>query len=326
MILRKALSLYPTRLKIWFRTEAKAPAIGAIESSPLLEIGARFDRPIPGLWLGLKSKFSIALSIAIFISFLFRPLCGTSIAEQFERAGYLEISDKHGTAMFDSLYAYFDVFTEFLQKNPSWAQKLYSAKERFVRSKDRNYCSTDFFGLYDESKREGRSQVCFYYSNHFHEFICSRYPEFSEVPEIVHFFEACLKTQKPYGSLFSAAASELGLETIFSSEYKQPPILLKIVKYLPSYIPGRPHYDGTAFSLFLHSTDNQSLLLSPYKSSLTIDDFSSPPREFSNSVLLIPGAFLTEFFIYPTPHIVAQSSKIRYATIAFAMRPYFVPP
>src|SRR5581483_10170048 len=56
-------SLYPTRLKIWFRTEAKAPAIGAIESSPLLEIGTRFNSPIPGLWLGLKSKFSITLGI-----------------------------------------------------------------------------------------------------------------------------------------------------------------------------------------------------------------------------------------------------------------------
>src|SRR5581483_7163225 len=57
------MPLSPTWLKIWFRTEAKAPAIGAIESSPLLEIGARFDRPIPGLWLGLKSKFSITLGI-----------------------------------------------------------------------------------------------------------------------------------------------------------------------------------------------------------------------------------------------------------------------
>src|SRR5581483_3646316 len=58
-----ARNIYPTRLKIWFRTEAKAPAIGAIKPSPLLEIGARLDRPIPGLWRGLKSKFSIALGI-----------------------------------------------------------------------------------------------------------------------------------------------------------------------------------------------------------------------------------------------------------------------
>ena len=157
------------------------------------------------------------------------------------------------------------------------------------------------------------------------EFICSHYPEFNQVPEIIRFFEACLEIQKPYGTLFHEAAAELGLETIFSSKYGHPPLLLKVVKYLPSYIAARPHYDGTAFSLFLDSTDNQSLLLSPYQSSFTVDDFSSPQRDNRNSILLIPGVLLTEFSIYPTPHIVTQSGKIRYATIAFAMRPSYIP-
>ncbi|MGE0670473.1 MAG: hypothetical protein AB7H48_08255 [Parachlamydiales bacterium] len=265
--------------------------------------------------------------LGIFLLFTFQSLCATPLAEHFKQTGYLEICDKqHGTATFDSLYAYFDEFIELLQKNPVWAQKLYSAKERFIRSKYRNYYSTDFFGFYDESKREGRSQISFYYSTHFHEFICSYYPEFKQVPEIIRFFEACLKIQKPYGNLFDQAAAELGLEAVFSSKYDHPPILFKVIKYLPSYIAARPHYDGTAFSLFLDSTDNQSLLLSPYKSSFTVDDFSSPLREFSrscnqNTILLIPGVLLTEFSIYPTPHIVAQSGKIRFATIAFAMRP-----
>lgn len=213
---------------------------------------------------------------------------------------------------------------EYLQKNPVWAQKLYSAKERFIRSKDRNHYSTDVFGFFDESKRKGRNQISFYYSTHFHEFVCARYPEFEQIPEIIHFFQACLEIQNPYGTLFNKAALELGLETVFSS--KSPPILLKVIKYFPSYTAIRPHYDGTAFSLFLDSTDNQSLLLSPYKSILTVDDFSSPSREFQeNSILLIPGVLLTEFSIYPTPHIVLQSGKIRYATIAFAMRPNYTP-
>ncbi len=254
-----------------------------------------------------------------------QSLCATPLAEQFKRTGYVEICDKKPAAeMFDSLYAHFDNLIEFLQVNPVWAQKLYSAKERFIRSKDRNYYSTDFFGFYDESERKGRSLISFYYSTHFHEFICSHYPEFNQVPELIRFFEACQEIQKPYGNLFDKAAAELGLETIFSS--KHPPILLKVVKYFPSYIATRPHYDGTAFSLFLDSTDNQSLLLSIYKSSFTVDDFSSPLRKFSqNSILLIPGMLLTEFSIYPTPHIVAQSGKIRYATIAFAMRPNYMP-
>jgi hypothetical protein len=262
---------------------------------------------------------------ALFLSiFLLQALCATPLAEQFKRAGYVEICDqKHEAAIFHSLYAYFDELTQFLQTNPVWAQKLYAAKERFIRSKDRNYYSTDFFGFYDESKKEGRSQVSFYYSTHFHAFICSHYPEFNQVPEIIRFFEACLEIQKPYGSLFEEAATELGVETIFSS--KNPPILLKIIKYFPSYSATRPHYDGTLFSLFLDSTDNESLLLSPYKSSYTVDDFSSPLRHNQNSILLIPGVLFTEFSIYPTPHIALQSGKIRYATIAFCMRSSYTP-
>ncbi len=276
--------------------------------------------------------FRNTLYLWIFVLFACQPLYATPLAEQFKRVGYLEICDrKHGTATFDSLYAYFDDLIELFQENPVWAQKLYAAKERFIRSKEKTYYSTDFFGFYDESEREGRSQISFYYSTHFHEFIYSHYPEFNQIPEIIRFFEACLKIQKPYGDLFDEVAAELGLETIFSSKCgHHPPILLKVIKYLPSYVVTKPHYDGTAFSLFLDSTDNQSLLLSPYKPSFTVDDFFSPLREFSrcynqNSVLLIPGALLTEFSIDPTPHIVSQTGKIRHATIAFAMRPNYIP-
>lgn len=248
------------------------------------------------------------------------------LAEQFKQTGYSEIWDeKTPRETFDSLYASFDELIEFLQKNRVWAQKLYSAKERFIRSKERNFYSSDFFGFYDDSEKEGRSQISFYYSTHFHAFICSHYPEFKQVPEIINFFEACYEIQKPCGNLFDEAAAELGIETIFTSNYNHTPILIKVIKYFPSYIAVRPHYDGTAFSLFLDSTDNQSLLLSPYKSSLTVEDFSTPIREFSNSTLLIPGTLVTEYSINPTPHIVIQSGKIRYATIAFAMRPNYPP-
>lgn len=272
----------------------------------------------------LKSLF-----LWFFLLFTFQSRCALHLSEQFRKMGYVEICDKnHGTTTFDVLYAYFDELIEFLQKNPVWAQKLYAAKERFIRSKDRHYYSTDFFGFYDESEREGRRQISFYYSTHFHKFMCSHFPEFNQAPEIIRFFEACREIQKPYGTLFDEAAVELGLATFFSSEYGHLPILLKVIKYLPSYIATMPHYDGTAFSLFLDSTDNQSLFLSPYKSSFTVDDFSPPLRKFSrchnqNSIVLIPGALLSEFSIYPTPHIVVQSGKIRYATIAFAMRPNY---
>jgi hypothetical protein len=279
-----------------------------------------------------ESKFYdrvvIFQKILLLLVFALRSLCAASLAEQFRQAGYVEICDqKHTAETFDSLYAQFDELIEFLQTNPVWVQKLYSAKERFIRSQERNYYSTDFFGFYDESKREGRGQISFYYSPHFHEFICSRYPEFNQIPEIIRFFEVCFEIQKPYGSLFEETATELGLKRIFSSQCEQPPILFKVVKYLPSYIATRPHYDGTAFSLFLDSTDNQSLLLSPYKASFAVGDFCSPLRVSPqrDSFLLIPGAFLSEFSIPPTPHIVAQSGKTRYATIAFAMRPNYTP-
>jgi hypothetical protein len=252
------------------------------------------------------------LFLETFLLLTCQSLCATQLAEQFKQKGYVEICNKkHGTVTFDALYACFDELIEFLQKNPVWAQKLYSAKERFIRSNDRNYYATDFFGFYDESKRARRSQISFYYSTHFHEFICAHYPAFKQIPEITHFFEACLEIQKPYGD-------------IFASKCGHPPILLKVIKYLPAYSTTKPHYDGTAFSLFLDSTDNQSLLLAPYKSTITVDDFSTPAR-IPNSILLIPGTLLTEFSIYPTPHIVTQNGNIRYATIAFAMRPYYTP-
>jgi len=260
-----------------------------------------------------------------FLLFTCHSLYATPIAEQFKESGYVEIADEENDeTRFNALYSYFDELIEFLQTNPRWEQKLYIAKERFIRSKDRSCYSTDFFGLYDESKRIGRSQISFYYSTHFHEFILARYPEFTQAPKILHFFEGCRKIQKPYGEVCNRAASELGIEEIFSS-ISQPPILLKVVKYLPSYTAIRPHYDGTAFSLFLHSTDSDSLLLSPYKPSFSVDDFSSPIRtcsqsENQKSILLIPGTFLSEFSIFPTPHIVLDSGQIRYATIAFAMR------
>lgn len=250
----------------------------------------------------------------------FQSLCAVPLTEQFKKTGFVEICvEDHETAAFDALYASFDELIAFLQANPVWAQKLYSAKERFIRSKERNEYSTDFFGFYDESLTAGRNQVSFYYSTHFHAFISARYPDLIRIPAIVHFFETCHEIQKPYGRIFKETATELGIESIFS----EPPILFKVVKYLPSYVPTKPHYDGSAFSLFLDSTDNQSLLLAPYQSSYAVDDFATPQRNYFPSILLIPGTLLAEFSIYPTPHIVAQSGSIRYATIAFAMRPHF---
>jgi hypothetical protein len=123
--------------------------------------------------------------------------------------------------------------------------------------------------------------------------------------------------------LFDEVADSIGLN-IFSSDNGHPPILLKVIKYLPDYNPTRPHYDGSAFTLFLDSTDFQSLLLSPYRSVFDIEDFSSPVRECANSILIIPGTFLTEFSIYPTPHIVVKSGKTRHAVVAFAMRPHYI--
>lgn len=259
------------------------------------------------------------LSLWIFLLFTCQPLSATPLTDQIQRTGYLEIDDHDSQKeMFDLLYAHFDELTEFLQTNPIWAQKLFMAKERFIRSKDRAYYSTDFFGFYDEP---GRNQIAFYYSTHFHAFIRSHYPELIRI--LTPFFDTCFAIQKRYSQVFDKYTFELGLRSILASKYDHFPFLLKVIKYSPSYKATLPHYDGSAFSLFLDSTDNQSLLLSPYKSSFVTQDFSAPTREFSQSILLIPGALLTELSIYPTPHIVIQNDKTRHAAIAFAMRPDF---
>lgn len=268
--------------------------------------------------------------LVIVISFLCTSsICTTFLKEQFAQMGYQELCDMHHTiATYDSLYAYFDELITFLQVNPTWAQKLYIAKERFIRTKNRNYYSTDFFGFYDESEREGRNQISFYYSTHFQDFLFSHYPECKQVLPLIKFFESCHAIQQSSSYIFNEVANELHMQNIYYSTNDNPPILLKVIKYLPSYNVCRPHYDGTAFSLFLDSTDNQSLFIAPYKPVFTVDDFFSPVRKFSrsynqNSILLIPGTLVTEFSLYPTPHIVKSSGKIRYATIAFAMRPHY---
>jgi len=259
--------------------------------------------------------------------FIFQSLSAVPLLEQLKQEGYLEIREIiHENSAFDSLYDYFDECVAYLQKHPKWFQKLYIAKERFIRTQDRNNYSSDFFGLYDESEREERRQISFYYSIHFHEFICTHFPEFSQVSPINNFLEACREIHQPYVNVFIDVATKLDLDTIFLP-LNQPPVLLKVIKYLPSYVATRPHYDGTAFSLFVHGTDDRSLLFSPYKSSFSQHDFSFPIKGFSDpkSLVIIPGALLTEFFIYPTPHIVAESGTTRYATIAFAMRPNYTP-
>lgn len=269
-----------------------------------------------------KTVLFLFLLLAVCQYFYAMPL-----AEQFKQEGYIEICNKKDAPQkFDSLYARFDELIEFLQTHPAVAQKLYIAKERFTRSKEKSHYSTDIVGFYDESERKGRNQISFYYSLHFHMFISAHYPELSSVSQISSFFTLCLEIYQTYKSLFKEVAAGLRVESIF---FEEPPILIKLVKYYPSYIPTKPHYDGSAFSLFIDSTDDQVLLLSPYKSIFAVDDFvpvqkkdGSTPN--SNSVLLIPGALLTEFSIYPTPHIVASSGKIRYATIAFAMRSGYI--
>src|ERR1700687_2713869 len=96
---------------------------------------------------------SFFLHIIFLLSF--QTLCAIPLAQQFKQAGYVELYDAHhGSTTFDCLYACFDEFIKFLHTNPVWEQKLYTAKERFIRSKDRNYYATDFFGFYDESEKK----------------------------------------------------------------------------------------------------------------------------------------------------------------------------
>lgn len=262
--------------------------------------------------------------------FVFTSLQPYSWAEQFKEQGYAEVIDtQHNSGAFDLLYKQFDDFIEFMQEHPKWVEKLYIAKERFLRSKQKNYYMTDVFGWYDESQKIGRSQISFYYSVHFHKSMVTQYPEINKIAQIADFLESCYLIQQSYHPIFNQAATDLGIESIFVSDYGCPPILFKVIKYLPTYQVFKPHYDGTAFSLFLDSTDRESLLLSCYGSLLKIEDFFVPHRKFQrgddqNSMLIIPGTLLQEFGIYPTPHIVIPSGQIRYAAIAFAMRPHYI--
>jgi len=89
----------------------------------------------------------ILCTLILFVST--QSICTTSLKEQFNQVGYVEMCDKdNGVATYDYLYACFDDLITFFQANPAWAQKLYVAKERFIRSQNKHYYSTDFFGFY----------------------------------------------------------------------------------------------------------------------------------------------------------------------------------
>jgi hypothetical protein len=252
------------------------------------------------------------------------PLCAAPLAEQFEQHGYAELCDPpHDATTFECLYTAFDELIVYCQTHPALAHKLCAAKERFIRSKAQRRYGTDFFGLYDESQRPIRSQVSFYYSTHFHDFIRTHFPELKKFPALMQFLDLCREIQQPYHELFKSSAAELGLPELWHYDV---PILFKVVKYLPGYGVSKPHYDGTALSIFAHSTDNASLRIAAYKSPLTVDDFFCPTRSNQNPIVLVPGTLLAEHAIWPTPHIVLPSSSIRYATIAFAMRPDYIAP
>lgn len=269
------------------------------------------------------------LCLAIFFLSTMQAVQGVSMIEQLGQQGYIELYDqKHDAKAFDTLYEYFDEFITFLQAHPKWAHNIYQAKERFIRSKDKDLYSSDICGFYDESKKIKRSQISFYYSTHFHALICSLYPEIYQIPQLISFLQACYAIEQPYEELLHQISIEMGVQDVFISADNHCPLLLKVIKYLPSYTPYQPHYDGSVITLFLDSTENQALALAPYRSSYSIDDFYVPLRKFNRydhqrSMLLIPGTLLTEFAIYPTPHIVIPSGKIRYAAIAFGMRPHY---
>lgn len=263
------------------------------------------------------------LSCIIYLSYI----DSSTIQEDFAKHGYtLQENPCDSNATFERLYAAFDELISFLQTNAPSRHALYRAKEQFIRSREKEIYSTDFFGFYDESSTPQRGQVAFYYSLHFHKFIQCRYPTLYQAAPICHFMELCFQMQQPLGDFFHKVAHLLDEPKLFSP-CLSPPILFKLVKYLSSYTAKMPHYDGTAFSLFLHSTDPTALRLSPYRTSFSIEDFTSPytqeeTKSDISTVVLIPGSLLTEFSIYPTPHIVLQNGTTRYATIAFAMRPY----
>jgi hypothetical protein len=249
------------------------------------------------------------------------------IEAEFRQTGYIEIGvHKPSKITFETLYADFDTLVETLQTHPQCLQKLYIAKERFIRTKAQRDYGTDFFGFFDESTQQGRSQVAFYYAREFHDFLLQFYPELKQEAPLILFLNDCFAlVQDPAEGILEAVTAQLGLDALFKANRVDFPLLLKVVKYHPDYKATKPHYDGTAFSLFLDSTDNNSLLLSPFKPSFSVADFEVPLRYFppEASMLLIPGSLMTDYSLFPTPHLVMGSGLTRYAAIVFCMRPPF---
>jgi len=270
---------------------------------------------------------------AYILSLLFTCfLHANPLLKDFEEKGYSEIvNEKQGSVFYDQLYRSFDRMIGRVTKDSSLRKKLAMAKNRFWKTELGQFYATPFVGYGDDSKLSYRKLYYFYYSTDFHDFLKVQYPEILENLDIREFLTLCREITVSSMSIFERTREELSVGALLDSPFNRLPLLLKIVKYLPGSSTV-PHFDASAFSLFLDSTDHQSLLLAPYKETIEVFDFFVPPRQyprlaFSSSSLLIPGKFLQgqEPYINPTPHAALRNDSIRYSVIAFCVVPFKQP-
>lgn len=248
-----------------------------------------------------------------------------------QQRGYVEIcNETHGAESFDNLYLAFDAFIKFVDTHSEARKKLAAAKSQFWDTDIGKFYGTPFVGYADESKLTHRKLYYFYYSSDFHNFLLTRYSKIMQgSPEILQFLDLCRAITNSSIEMFGNAIEELAIDPLFSSTENRLPVLLKVVKYLPASCTVA-HFDASALTLMLDSTDLDSLVFSPYMETIASSDFFAPSRQYSRSVqssscLLISGKFLTakDIPINPTPHAALRKDTIRHAAIAFALIPYY---
>jgi hypothetical protein len=247
------------------------------------------------------------------------------------------LNEHCGRKYFAQVYSQFDHFIDFIESDPEWAQTLYKIDCAYAKSHENSLYGLPPIGYVDDTKSGKSKKKYFHFSDEYFDYIEKNCPELiSESEELGQLFQSLKDISKISKMLFEEAIQSIGqsvdLSKAMYTDDGKLLTLIKVVRYDPSELAAsNAHFDFSGLSFLFdnsESDDCESLLISPYKNPIAVEDFHVPFRQYKkddskSSLLLIPGLALQhcDVPIHPTPHAVKQQNKTRYAIIVFAMAP-----
>lgn len=284
--------------------------------------------------------FKLIITFSIFLLSIACCETAPSFMDGFKENGYVELrNDDVLRDDYDSLYEAYDVFYSDFKKDELLRQFLIEADKDF-KSQDVAKPFANAPVGYRYSENHGKNNKSFYhFTKEYYEFLLKK-----ENPSVESFLSLKRLLEKlsivdsysrhNFSNLINKINGEVnGLKDIMYGGTENLTIITKVVRYEKSSgsLSSHPHYDFSGLTLMLDNSDinDENLLLSPYRSEITLDSFKKVSRIYGNSkdyssCLFIPGLALKlkNLSVPPTPHMVLAIEKPRFALISFAMVPH----